>query len=89
MVKKVGPRLRELTPMARGSPDTGSHNLRPAFLTIPVSDPPKLDSARASAESALARIYKIRQKLKLRLKQKLRLITESFSENEANLVHKY
>ena len=53
------------------------------------SDPTKLDLARASAESAMARISKIRQKLKLWLKQKLRLITESFSENEANLIHKY
>ena len=43
------------------------------------SDPTKLDSARASAESAMARISKIRQKLKLWLKQKLRLIIESFT----------
>ena len=36
MVKKVGPRLRELAPAARGSKDSGSCNLGPTFFTIPV-----------------------------------------------------
>ena len=51
------------------------------------SDPTKLDSARASAESAMARISKIRQKLKLWLKQKLRLIIESFTMGPGYMVH--
>ena len=62
------------------------------------SDPTKLDSARASAElfgrsfgriSASARIFMIQKKLKLLLEQKLRLITESLTENGANLGHEY
>ena len=32
MVKKVGPELRELALVARGSQDTGSSNLGAAFL---------------------------------------------------------
>ena len=35
MVKKTGLWLRELAPTARGSHDVGSHNLGPAYLTIP------------------------------------------------------
>ena len=30
------PRLRELAPVARGSPDAGSRNLGPTFFNIPV-----------------------------------------------------
>ena len=36
IVKNVGPRLRELAPVARGSQDAGSRNLRSGFLTVPV-----------------------------------------------------
>ena len=36
MVKKMGLRLREITPAAEGSQDTGSRNLGPAFLVITV-----------------------------------------------------
>ena len=66
--------------------------------SIDRSDPPKLDSARASAElfsrsfgriSASARIFMIQKKLKLLLEQKLRLITESYNEIGANLGHEY
>ena len=35
MVKKTGLWLRELAPTTRGSHDVGSHNLGPAYLTIP------------------------------------------------------
>ena len=34
MVKKVGPRLRELVPAARTRQDAGSRNLGPSFWTI-------------------------------------------------------
>ena len=66
--------------------------------SIDRSDPPKLDSARASAElfgrsfgriSASARIFMIQKKLKLLSEQKLRLITESYNEIGANLGHEY
>ena len=36
MVKKMGPRQREIAPNIRGSQDAGSRNLGAAFLTITV-----------------------------------------------------
>ena len=38
MVKKIEPRLRELTSVARGSKDAVSRNLGSAFFTLPVED---------------------------------------------------
>ena len=36
MVKKMGPRLRELAAIARGSHNVGSRNLGPSSFIIPV-----------------------------------------------------
>ena len=55
MVRKIGPRLRELAPAAR-SQDASSGNLEPALLTMPVRDFTWRCDAADSTSWTLARL---------------------------------
>ena len=63
----MGPRLRELTLVSKGSNDTGSRNLGTTFLTITVHAPKMINCKGHSIHNAICGVYYNSENLKLSL----------------------